>query len=63
MLSKIAIDEYMEIYKQNFGENISRDEAERQGSQLLRLFRLIYRPIPKDWLIQSQERGETKHGH
>ena len=47
-LSKQAIKEYKEIYKKAFGEEISDQEAYEQGSRLLRLFKAIYKPIPKD---------------
>jgi len=56
MLSQQAISEYMTIYKQQFGEEITQDEANRQGSKLLRLMRLIYRPIPKDWLEELDKK-------
>ncbi|KPJ57214.1 hypothetical protein AMJ49_01210 [Parcubacteria bacterium DG_74_2] len=46
-LSKESIEEYKEIYKKVFGEEISDQEAYEQGSRLLRLFKAIYRPIPK----------------
>jgi hypothetical protein len=58
MLSKQAVMDYQKIYKQTFGEEISYEEAERQGIRLLRLFRIIYRPIPKGWPSQIQKGGE-----
>lgn len=61
MLSKQAVMDYQKIYKQTFGEEISYEEAERQGIRLLRLFKVIYKPIPKDWLIQNQKGGEQKN--
>lgn len=42
--------EYQELYKKEFGEEIIYAEAEQQGIKLLRLFNLIYRPIPKEWV-------------
>lgn len=57
-LSQKAINDYQKIYKETFGEGISYEEAEKQGVNLLRLFRIIYRPIPKDWLKQIQKGGE-----
>ena len=58
MLSKQAVMEFQKIYKQKFDEDISYEEAEKQGVKLLRLFRIIYRPVPKDWLNQIQKGGE-----
>lgn len=46
MLSKKAIGEFKEIYKNEFKEEISDSEAEEKGMKLLRLFKLIYKPIP-----------------
>jgi len=48
-LSQQAIEEYKAIYKKEFGEDITDAEAEEQGMKLLRLFKIIYRPIPKAW--------------
>jgi len=46
-LSKEAIKEYKRIYKKNFGEDISDEEAREQGENLIALFRVICRPIPE----------------
>ncbi|MBU3922995.1 hypothetical protein KJ684_02035 [Patescibacteria group bacterium] len=53
-LSKEAIDEYKDIYKKEFGEEISDEEAKEQGTKLLSLFKIIYRPIPEDYDIESE---------
>ena len=47
MLSNKAIKEYQEIYKREFGKEVSESEARVGAENFLRLFRLIYRPIPK----------------
>jgi len=47
-LSKEVIEEYKKIYKKEFGEEISDEEAHEQGGRLLRLSKTIYRPMPKD---------------
>jgi len=47
-LSKKAIEEFNEIYKKEFGEEISDQEAYEEASNLIKLFKIIYRPIPKD---------------
>jgi hypothetical protein len=53
-LSKEAIEEYKRIYKRNFCEEISDEEAREQGENLINLFRIIYRPIPgKDYGIKE----------
>ncbi len=45
-LSEKAIDELMAIYKEEFGADIHRDEAAEMGDRLLRLIRLLLRPLP-----------------
>lgn len=58
MLSDQAIAEFKEIYKHEFAEDISDNEAKEKGERLLRLFSLIYKPIPKDWIeIILKEKG------
>lgn len=44
MLSESQITKYQEIYKNNFGEEISREEACSQGIKLVNLMRVICRP-------------------
>jgi hypothetical protein len=46
-LSKQAIDEFKAIYKEEFGENIDDKKAYELAVDLLNLFKIIYRPIPK----------------
>ena len=48
-LSKQAIDEYKAIYKKEFGQDITDFEAETQGTSLIDLFRIISKPVPKNW--------------
>ena len=52
-LSKEAIDELKKIHKEKSGETLSDAEVEEMGLRLLRLFKIIYRPIPED--AQSSE--------
>jgi hypothetical protein len=41
MLSKQAIKEYQDIFKKEFGEDISYEEADLQGTRLIRLFQIF----------------------
>lgn len=41
MLSPQAIKEYQEIYKKEFGEEITASEAEEQGTRLLKFFEIL----------------------
>lgn len=45
-MSKEAIEEFKEIYKEEFGEKISNQKALELAQNLLNLFRAIYKPIP-----------------
>jgi hypothetical protein len=47
MLSPQAIQEFKEIWKQEFGEDISGDFAVEQAISLLTLVDSIYKPILK----------------
>ena len=47
-LSKQAINEFKSIYKEEFGEDISDRKAYELAANLLSLFKIIYRPIPKE---------------
>lgn len=56
MISKKALDEYKQIYREQFGEDISDEEALDQAINLLTLMDKIYRPIKKDWLNESEKK-------
>ena len=47
-LSQKAVTDYQATFKKVHGKEISYDEAQRQGLRLLRLYQLVYRPIPKN---------------
>lgn len=47
-LSKEAIEEFKEIYRQEFGKEISDQTALELALNLLTLFQAIYRPVTKE---------------
>lgn len=47
-LTQQAIKDFQEACLKDFGEKISDAEAEEMGIELLSLFKIIYKPIPKD---------------
>lgn len=53
-LSKKAIEEYKQIYKKEFGINLSYNQAEIEAIKLLRLFKILYRPIKRKELIKNE---------
>lgn len=64
MLSKKAIQEYQEIYKEVYGKELPYEKAVEGGTTLLRLFKLIYHPLPKEWLEQFEKsKGGEQHGN
>jgi hypothetical protein len=42
-----AIDEFIEIYQRNFGETISRGDADEMARRLTNMYRLFLRPLPE----------------
>ena len=47
-LSKEAIEEFKTIYREELKEEISDAEAQELGESLISLFRIIYRPLPRN---------------
>ncbi len=46
MLTKNDLKEFKKIWLKEFGEEISTEMAEDEGSRLINLFKAIYREIP-----------------
>jgi hypothetical protein len=47
MLSDEQIIKFQTLYKNRFGKEISREEAIKRGTKLIRLIELIYKPTLK----------------
>jgi len=45
--SKEAIEEFKKIYKKEFGEELSDQDATERATKLLNLMEVIYKPIPQ----------------
>ena len=45
-LSREAIEEFKVIYQEEFEGVLSDAEAQEMGLRLLRLFQILYRPLP-----------------
>ncbi len=56
MLSTKALQEFKEVWEQEFGEEISDDFAVPQAINLLTLFDVIYQPIEKKSMTKLYER-------
>lgn len=60
MISEEQIKKYQTIYKEQFGEDISTADALEQGTMLVNLTRVIYKPMTKAELGQvNKQRKET----
>lgn len=64
MISDKALQEFKEIWKEQFGEDISDEKAMDGATSLLTLFNVIYKPVKKEWLKdlgkQDNELAQTK---
>ena len=50
MLTNEQVNNFKEIYKKNFGKDLSQGEALDKATRLARLFEIIYQPITQDEL-------------
>ena len=50
MLSETAIKDFKKLYKAEFGDEPSDDEALELGINLLTIFNHIYKPIQASWV-------------
>ncbi len=57
MLSAEAISEFKEIWRNEFGEDISDEFALSQAVSLLSLYDKIYRPLNRLWAPNSVDVG------
>lgn len=48
MISKEQLEKFKTIYKNQFGEEISDQDALDQATKLLNMMKVIYRPLPKE---------------
>jgi len=59
MLSKQALDEYREIYRQEHGEVPCDEVLVEEATKLLTAFDLVYRPVKKVWLKEYEQQREV----
>lgn len=48
MISKEQLEKFKEIYKNQFGEELSDQDALEKATKLLNMMKVIYRPLPKE---------------
>lgn len=47
-LSDEALEEFTQIYREEFGETLTRGEASELASRVLTLYKLLARPLPSE---------------
>lgn len=47
-ITDAALDEFIALYKEVFGEGLSRDEASEVSFRLLTLYELLRTPLPSE---------------
>ena len=58
MISDEQVKEFQILYKNRFGKEISRERAYEEGVKLIRLIKLIYKPMTEREYKQLQKRRE-----
>lgn len=53
ILSQEAIEEFKQIWKKEFREEINNEKANEEGSRLIRLIKAVYKPVPKTELANK----------
>lgn len=48
MISREQPEKFKDIYRKQFGKDISDQEALEKGTRLIRLIEIIYKPMMKD---------------
>ncbi|OGE77420.1 MAG: hypothetical protein A3B91_05055 [Candidatus Yanofskybacteria bacterium RIFCSPHIGHO2_02_FULL_41_29] len=57
MISKEALEQFKEIYKLEYGEELPDDLAEDLAFNYLNLFDQVYRPIKQEWADEYPEKS------
>lgn len=58
MFTDEQIEKFQAIYKNRFGIEISREEALEKGISLVRLVKLVYKPMTKQEYLQVKKHQE-----
>ncbi len=59
MLTQAQIDKFASIYKAHFGKEISREKIIEDGTKLIRLVGLVYKPITEVEYQRLKKRRQT----
>jgi len=56
MLTNEQVTKFQEIYKDHFGEEISREDALEGGIKLVRMMKMVYTPISEKEYLELRKR-------
>lgn len=60
MLDDSNVRKFQDIYREQFGKEISQDDARKEGEKLLRLVQLVYKQMSlEEYKKLQQRRKET----
>lgn len=57
MLSDVALQEFKQLYLEEYGQELSDAEALELGVNLLTFMNAIYKPVKKEWLPDNEEKN------
>ena len=60
MISNKALEEFMEIWKEEFGTQISPNIAMSEATAILNMFNKVFNPVQKDWSQNYENKNEQK---
>jgi hypothetical protein len=60
-ISEERVREFIRVYKEEFGDDLSVNEALDMLTRLVVLYRLIARPLPNEKPRRDQDIGEGEH--
>jgi|GEM_PF-1433191 hypothetical protein len=58
MISDVALQEFRALWRDEFGKDISDEQATELAINLLTAFNHIYRPVRKEWLKGPPDEAE-----
>lgn len=53
------VADFRRLYKEEFGKEISEDDARQRAQQLLMFYELVHRPLPDDDVGDSGDEGDA----
>jgi hypothetical protein len=56
-LKDTDLEKFISIYKQTYGETLTKEDALPKAIALLTLIKLTYKPIPKNYYETIQQKG------